>query len=153
MGRNSKGAYTRAFGKSRKKAKDKLKRLTSRSQGEKIDTAFRNIKIYERLATQIMCSFLLACTAAAKPHGRHIKRRRIAAREMEDKKMISYTLKVDGMMCKHCAARVEEAAKSVNGVSDAKVSLETKEITVCGNDGTQDAVRTAITNAGYSVTA
>lgn len=65
--------------------------------------------------------------------------------------MITYTVKVDGMMCGHCASRVEEAVKSVNGVTDAKVSLESKEVTVSGNDGTQGNVRWAISDAGYKV--
>ncbi len=65
--------------------------------------------------------------------------------------MITYTVKVDGMMCGHCASRVEEAVKSVNGVTDAKVSLESKEVTVSGNDGTQENVRRAISDAGYKV--
>ena len=62
--------------------------------------------------------------------------------------MITYTVKVDGMMCGHCASRVEEAVKSVNGVTDAKVSLESKEVTVSGNDGTQGNVRRAISDSG-----
>lgn len=65
--------------------------------------------------------------------------------------MITYTVKVDGMMCGHCASRVEEAVKSVNGVTDAKVSLESKEVTVSGNNGTQGNVRRAISDAGYKV--
>lgn len=65
--------------------------------------------------------------------------------------MITYTVKVDGMMCGHCASRVEEAVKSVNGVTDAKVSLESKEVTVSGNDGTQENVRRAISDAGYKI--
>ena len=65
--------------------------------------------------------------------------------------MITYTVKVDGMMCGHCASRVEEAVKSVNGVTDAKVSLESKEVTVSGNDGIQENVRRAISDAGYKV--
>ena len=65
--------------------------------------------------------------------------------------MITYTVKVDGMMCGPCASRVEEAVKSVNGVTDAKVSLESKEVTVSGNDGTQENVRRAISDAGYKV--
>lgn len=48
MGRNSKGAYIRVLAKSRKKAKDKLRRLTFRSQGRKLDTVFNNIKVFMR---------------------------------------------------------------------------------------------------------
>jgi hypothetical protein len=48
MGRNSKGAYIRVSAKSKKKAKDKLRKLTSRSQGRKLDTVFENIKVFMR---------------------------------------------------------------------------------------------------------
>ena len=48
MGRNGKGAYIRVHPKSKKKAKDKLRRLTSRSQGRKLDTVFYNIKVFMR---------------------------------------------------------------------------------------------------------
>ena len=46
MGRNRRGAYIRVHAKSKKKAKEKLKRLTSRSQGRKLDTIFQNIKVF-----------------------------------------------------------------------------------------------------------
>lgn len=65
--------------------------------------------------------------------------------------MISYTIKVNGMMCSHCAARVEKAAMSVNGVADAKVNLDEKTVTVSGEETTRRAVRQAITDAGYEV--
>lgn len=42
MGRNRKGAYIRVHAKSKKKAKDKLRKLTSRSQGR----LRRRIRIY-----------------------------------------------------------------------------------------------------------
>lgn len=46
MGRNKKGAYIRVHAKTRLKAKAKLKRLTSRSQGRKLDLVLHNIKVY-----------------------------------------------------------------------------------------------------------
>ena len=48
MGRNRNGAYIRVHPKVKKKAKEKLKRLTSRSQGRKLDTVFYNIKVFMR---------------------------------------------------------------------------------------------------------
>ena len=48
MGRNGKGTYIRVHAKSKKKAKDKLRKLTSRSQGRKLDTVLYNIKVYMR---------------------------------------------------------------------------------------------------------
>ncbi len=48
MGRNRGGTYIRVHVKSMKKAKDKLRKLTSRSQGRKLDTVFYNIEVYMR---------------------------------------------------------------------------------------------------------
>ena len=48
MGRNRKGAYIRVHAKLKKKAKDKLRKLTSRSQGRSLDTVFYNIKVFMR---------------------------------------------------------------------------------------------------------
>ena len=57
LGRNGKGTYIRVHAKSKKKAKDKLRKLTSRSQGRKLDTVLYNIKVlYERMAELLRCS-------------------------------------------------------------------------------------------------
>lgn len=48
MGMNRKGTYIRVHAKSKKKAKEKLKRLTSRSQGRKLDTVFYKVKVFMR---------------------------------------------------------------------------------------------------------
>ena len=48
MGRNRGGSYIRVQAKSKKKAKDKLRRLTSRSQGRSLDTVFYNVKVFMR---------------------------------------------------------------------------------------------------------
>lgn len=60
----------------------------------------------------------------------------------------SYTLKVDGMSCKHCEAAVTEAAQSVAGVTAVNVDLEAGSVTVQG--GEPEAVIQAITEAGYT---
>ena len=46
MGRNRRGAYIRVHAKSKKKAKEKLKRLTTRSQGRRLETVLQNIKVF-----------------------------------------------------------------------------------------------------------
>ena len=46
LGRNQNGAYIRIHEKSRRKAKAKLKELTSRSQGRKLDTVLYKIREY-----------------------------------------------------------------------------------------------------------
>lgn len=65
-------------------------------------------------------------------------------REMETK------IYVDGMMCPHCKARVEQVCKGIAGVTDAVVDLQDKSVTVTGNPDIA-AVKKAITDAGYEV--
>ena len=57
-------------------------------------------------------------------------------------------LKVDGMSCGHCSARVEKALKGVDGVTDAVVSLENAEAVVKGEFDVKAAVK-AVVDAGY----
>lgn len=59
-------------------------------------------------------------------------------------------IKVEGMMCPHCKARVESVCKAVAGTTDAVVDLEKKQVSVTGNADVE-ALKAAITNAGYEV--
>ncbi len=67
----------------------------------------------------------------------------------EKKKMETIILHVEGMMCKHCQARVEQALTSISGVSKVSVSLEKKSATVECSQVSKDTLITAIQNAGY----
>ena len=57
-------------------------------------------------------------------------------------------VKVEGMMCKHCAARVENTVASLG--AKGEVILKKKTVTVEG-EVTLDAVKKAIVDAGYTV--
>ena len=59
-------------------------------------------------------------------------------------------IKVEGMMCTHCKARVEKVCKGVAGVQDAVVDLQQKQVTVKGNASEAD-LKKVITEAGYEV--
>ena len=59
-------------------------------------------------------------------------------------------IKVEGMMCVHCKARVEKVCKDVPGTTDAVVDLTEKQVTVTGSADV-DALKKAITEAGYEV--
>ena len=48
LGKGAKGVYVRAHAKSLKKAKDKLRELTSRSQGRNVRAVMENVKVYIR---------------------------------------------------------------------------------------------------------
>lgn len=61
------------------------------------------------------------------------------------------TIKIEGMSCSHCSARVEKALNAVAGVS-AQVDLESKKATVTLSQPVEDAIlRKAVEDAGYEV--
>ena len=59
-------------------------------------------------------------------------------------------IKVEGMMCGHCKARVEKACKAVPGALDAVADLAAKTVTVTGTAGEAE-LKKAIAGAGYEV--
>ena len=67
----------------------------------------------------------------------------------EDKQM-DIVLKIEGMMCEHCKARVEKALLEVPGVTEVSVNLKKKTATVSGSAAVTDLER-AVTDAGYKV--
>ena len=65
------------------------------------------------------------------------------------------TIYVEGMMCAHCVARVEQALGAVEGVSKVKIDLKKNrpspvqvELT---SEVSNDALTAAVTGAGYTV--
>ena len=67
--------------------------------------------------------------------------------------VMNKTVKIEGMMCEHCAARVEKALAAVAGVSDVKVDLAAKQAVVTLSEAVEDSALTAaVTDAGYEVT-
>jgi copper chaperone CopZ len=62
-------------------------------------------------------------------------------------------LTVEGMSCKHCVMHVKGALEGVAGVSAVEVSLEKKSATVEGQALDDAALKTAVAEAGYEVTA
>lgn len=61
-------------------------------------------------------------------------------------------LTVEGMMCAHCAGRVQNALLEVAGVKNVKVDLASKSVTVEGEHLEEEPLRRAVEKAGYQVT-
>lgn len=74
----------------------------------------------------------------------------IESKIVREEKIMEKIIHVNGMMCPHCQARVEQVCKGVAGVADAVVDLQLKQVTVSGAFEIA-AVRKAITDAGYEV--
>ena len=70
----------------------------------------------------------------------------------ENKKM-TIVVKVEGMMCPHCEARVKKACESVEGVILATPSHERGEVVIGCVSNVSEACEKAITDAGYDVIA
>ena len=58
---------------------------------------------------------------------------------------------VPGMSCEHCRADITGEVEKVPGVSAVDVDLEAKVVRVAGEDVDDEAVRTAIDEAGYDI--
>ena len=81
---------------------------------------------------------------------RFFKVKKQCVTEIKEEIKMETVIKVEGMMCSHCKARVESVCKAVGGAQDAVVDLQAKTVTVTGN---ADAalLKKAITDAGYEV--
>jgi copper chaperone len=60
---------------------------------------------------------------------------------------------VQGMTCDHCVLSVREEVSEVPGVAAVDVDLSSGRLTVAGDDIDDDAIRAAVTEAGYEVAA
>ena len=70
--------------------------------------------------------------------------------EEENRKM-TVTLKIEGMMCPHCEARVKTTLEGQAGVTEAVVSHVNGTAEVCGEGLDREALVKAVTDAGYNV--
>jgi copper chaperone len=60
------------------------------------------------------------------------------------------TLKIDGMSCGHCVARVEKALAKLDGVSVRRVAIGSAEIDHDPERAPFARIREAIDDAGYT---
>ncbi|MGH2900497.1 MAG: heavy-metal-associated domain-containing protein [Solirubrobacteraceae bacterium] len=61
----------------------------------------------------------------------------------------SYT--VDGMTCGHCRAAVIEQVLRVDGVKGVDVDLDSRQLTVAGEQFEDSAIQAAVDEAGYTL--
>lgn len=72
---------------------------------------------------------------------------------MFGKEKITKEIYIDGMSCIHCAAKVENALKSLKQVSDATVDLENKKAVVKLKKELENSVlKSTVEELGYTVT-
>lgn len=97
------------------------------------------------MASVCMClSSLFVVTNALRIRRYDGKKSRIS----DKKQGVKMKVKVDGMMCKHCAGKVSEALSAVDGVKSVVIDLKKKRAVIEGAPLESD-VKAAIENAGY----
>ncbi len=60
-------------------------------------------------------------------------------------------LQVEGMSCQHCVNSITQEVGKIAGVSEVRVDLANRSVTVRGEGFADEAVRAAIDEAGYEV--
>jgi copper chaperone len=66
--------------------------------------------------------------------------------------MAQSTYTVQGMTCGHCVSSVTEEVGQIDGVRTVDVDLASGKVTVVSDEPvTEDAVRAAVTEAGYEL--
>jgi len=78
------------------------------------------------------------------------KKNKDPKQDPQEEIIMEVAIKVEGMMCSHCKARVESACKAVAGTLDAVVDLQAKTVTVTGSADVA-VLEKAIIDAGYEV--
>lgn len=66
--------------------------------------------------------------------------------------MESMTLKIEGMSCGHCVARVEKTLKKLEGVEVRRVEIGSAEIVYEPGQTPFAQIREALDDAGYTAT-
>ena len=64
---------------------------------------------------------------------------------------INHEYVIQGMTCAHCVSSVREEVSEVAGVSAVDVDLASGRMTVSGEGVHDDAIRAAVSEAGYEV--
>lgn len=108
--------------------------------------AFCGFTFTPALASECMClSSLFVVTNALRVRGYNGEKERLAAKNKGGSKM---KIKVEGMMCKHCACKVTEALSALSGVKSVSIDLK-KKLAIIDGEVEEIAVKQAIENAGY----
>ncbi len=75
-------------------------------------------------------------------------------KKREEETAMKKTLKIEGMMCQHCVARVTKALQAVEGVSEVEVRLKKKTAVVTlSQEVFDEQLSAAVVEAGYEVIA
>lgn len=85
-------------------------------------------------------------------HDRKIKHTAKEINIIQEEKTMEKTMKIEGMMCMHCEARVKKTLEALEGVAEAAVSHEAGTAVVkLTSDVSSDTLKNAVEEQGYTV--
>lgn len=64
---------------------------------------------------------------------------------------MEYTIKVKGMMCEHCVARIEKTLSARDGVVSVKANLADGTVKVNADGVSEQTVREYVADTGYEL--
>lgn len=80
------------------------------------------------------------------------KDKKIKMKKKVEEKRMEKRMKIEGMMCEHCEARVKKALEAVQGVAGAKVShKEGNAVVTCNSDVADEILKKAVEDQDYTV--
>lgn len=65
--------------------------------------------------------------------------------------MTEISIKVEGMTCGHCAARVKKVIEDLQGIIESDVQIGLVKVRFDENKTNREAIEKAISDAGYSL--
>ncbi|MDD3254035.1 MAG: heavy metal translocating P-type ATPase [Lachnospiraceae bacterium] len=81
------------------------------------------------------------------------KDKKIKIKQIKEETKMTKTMKIEGMMCGHCEARVKKALEAIPGVTEAAVSHEAGNAVVTLNEEVaSDVLKKAVEDQDYKVT-
>jgi P-type Cu2+ transporter len=80
------------------------------------------------------------------------KREKPGVKPVKEKRNMTRTMKVDGMMCHHCEMHVENALKALDGVESVKADHEKGEVAITLTKDVENTIlKAAVEKEGYEV--
>ncbi len=110
--------------------------------------AFVNFTLTPALAAICMCCSSLFVVSNAL----RISKKNKSLPKSESKNGNVYEIFIEGMMCKHCQAKVQKALEGIKGENKVSVDLQNKKATLTHSENVaQETIISAIEDAGFNV--
>ena len=93
------------------------------------------------------------CRVYDPKHDRKVKQNTVNTKNESEEKTMTKTMKIEGMMCGHCEARVKKALESLDAVSEAVVSHENgTAVVTLTSDVSDETLKETVEAQDYKVT-